>query len=459
MLLNKISKISINTNYTANEIYTIIRSIYNNTVLLESLNGPKAMVGQSVICFDPIVYIRIENKKLYYNGIPQTNLLNSIFDFLTSILLEYQIENASKNKFQGGLIGYMGYDIINYIEPHLLEHKREGEENFPDAVLGLFLDGIIFDYEEQSVYYFYHEKHNNRFNLIKNIITSEIPVIKQFNIESNLNMTQSKEEFEEKVNHIKSLIVQGEIFQAVLSQQASCTFSGDRYKIYEELSKLNPSPYMYVIEFFDLFIIGSSPELLLSLQGNKLTTYPIAGTRKVGKNSDETVKISQELLKDEKEIAEHNMLVDLARNDLGKVSKIGSVKVPYYMEVHKFSHVIHIVSKVESTLLSHLNQFDAFQSVFPAGTVTGAPKLRAIEIINQLEPVFRGPYAGSVGYFGLDGNMVQAITIRTAFGIGNNLNIQAGAGIVLDSIPESEYYETVNKFGVFLQILEEDIKT
>jgi anthranilate synthase component 1 len=230
-------------------------------------------------------------------------------------------------------------------------------------------------------------------------------------------------------------------------------FSGDLLAVYERLRELNPSPYMYYLDFGEVQIAGSSPETLLAVQGDLLVTYPIAGTRPVGSHRKEEEAYKEELLTDEKELAEHNMLVDLARNDIGRVARFGSVKVPEYLQIERFSHVQHIVSRVEGRLLSGKDPLDAFAALFPAGTVTGAPKIRAMEIIAELEESSRGPYAGIVGYFSLNGNMDSAITIRTIFSKDSRLYLQAGAGIVADSIAEREWKETQDKLGALIAAL------
>lgn len=455
----RVLKHDLNTSLDTDEIYEKIRCNFINTALLESLDGPENLVGQSVICFDPQKFIRINNNALYVNGKRIATGIKAIRSHLQSIIDDFALKTDHPEVFNGGLLGYTGYNFVSYAEPILpnLNPEQNHPIHFPDALYGLFLDGIIVDHRTDEIYYFHHPKVTSRKNLIQHILNEPQQETSDFVLTSDLTYTQSKDDFEEKVETIKEKIIAGEIFQAVISQQASCNFEGNRFELYKRLRIVNPSPYMYCLEFFDIFIVGSSPELLVSLTDNQLTTYPIAGTRPKGKTTEERDRLAKELLADEKEIAEHNMLVDLARNDISKVAARGAVDVPVYMKIEEFSHVIHIVSKVEGRLADCKNQFDAFEATFPAGTVSGAPKLRAIEIIQELEPVNRGPYAGTVGYFGLDGNMVQAIAIRTAFGIGDFIRIQAGAGIVLDSNPSNEYHETIAKLGAFLQVLEKKV--
>ena len=264
----------------------------------------------------------------------------------------------------------------------------------------------------------------------------------------------SREKYESMVREAKEKIKAGEIFQSVISNAREYEITGDKLSIYKALREMNPSPYMYHLKLGEREIIGSSPEMLARVEGRDVETYPIAGTRKRGKTDTEDKELEIELMQDEKELAEHLMLVDLARNDVGKVSKFDSVRVPEYMGVKKFSHVQHIVSHVTGKLRENMTAVDAFSSIFPAGTLSGAPKIRAMEIINELEGLPRGPYGGALGYFSLNGNADFAIVIRTLVCNGNKAKIQAGAGIVHDSVPENEYLECENKAQAIIKALE-----
>jgi anthranilate synthase component 1 len=255
----------------------------------------------------------------------------------------------------------------------------------------------------------------------------------------------SKKAFEEAVLRGKEYIKAGDVLQVVLSQRFDRTFNTDPFNIYRALRVINPSPYMYYIDTGDEQIVGSSPEILVRLEGEQVNVRPIAGTRRRGKTEEEDKTLEKELKKDPKEIAEHIMLVDLGRNDVGRVAQTKTVKVTELMSVERYSHVMHLVSNVQGTLKRGLDAIDVLEACFPAGTVTGAPKVRAMEIIEELEPLRRGPYAGAVGYFSYSGNMDTCITIRTLIIRGNKVYVQAGAGIVADSVPEKEYEETVNK--------------
>ena len=260
-----------------------------------------------------------------------------------------------------------------------------------------------------------------------------------------INKSDSLEEYSEKVKKIKEYIVEGHIFQTVLSQRWTIETQEDGFELYKELRLLNPSPYLYYFNFGEFEIIGSSPEMLVKQTENKVFTCPIAGTRPRGKDAAEDERLMEELLADEKEKAEHVMLVDLARNDMGRISEFGTVKVTEFMKVQNYSHVMHIVSLVEGRKKGDYHPLDLVSSFLPAGTLSGAPKIRAMEIIDELENNRRGLYGGATGYLSFDGNMDFCITIRTMVKKGNRVYLQAGAGIVLDSVPESEYYECCNK--------------
>ena len=285
----------------------------------------------------------------------------------------------------------------------------------------------------------------------------ESPTLREGETQKNLKNFSSnitRKEFMSNVEVARDYIYSGDIVQVVLSQRLETESTGDKFLIYRNLKEINPSPYMYYLDFGVRKIVGSSPEMLARVEGRRVETYPIAGTRPRGKTPEEDEKLEREMLADEKERAEHVMLVDLGRNDVGRVAKYGTVKVTKFMEVEKYSHVQHMVSEVTGELKRGMDEFDAFQSIFPAGTVSGAPKVRAMEIIDELEPTKRGIYSGAVGYFSFNGNIDTAITIRTIVFERDKAYIQAGAGIVADSKPENEYIETMNKAKGMLKALE-----
>jgi anthranilate synthase component 1 len=263
----------------------------------------------------------------------------------------------------------------------------------------------------------------------------------------------SQEQFHRMVSKTKDCIMDGEVFQTVISRRTEFRFEGDSLEMYRALRRLNPSPYLFHLDFGDVKLLGSSPEMLVRLEGQRLTTRPLAGTRPRATDPEEDEKLKLEMLLDEKERAEHLMLVDLHRNDMGRVSEFGTVKVNELMSAEKYSHVQHIVSNVESRIAEDKDAFDALKACFPAGTVSGAPKVRAMDLISELEVSPRGPYAGAVGYFDFTGNMDFGITIRSIIVSGNKASVQAGAGIVADSVPEREYLETEHKMGAMLEAI------
>ncbi|MEN4043587.1 MAG: chorismate-binding protein, partial [Methanobacterium sp.] len=342
-------------------------------------------------------------------------------------------------------VGYVSYEAAGYFE-----NMNFPESSYPEFQFGLFLDSIVFDrLKDKCEYVTFGE------NRVQEILEVAKKSYNIGNIEFKFkNHYYTKEEYEKMVIKAKEKIKAGEIFQSVISNAREYEITGDKLSIYKTLREMNPSPYMYHLKLKNHEIIGSSPEMLVRVEGKNIETYPIAGTRKRGSTEEEDKKLEIELLNDKKELAEHLMLVDLARNDVGKVSEFGSVCVPEYMTVKKFSHVQHIVSRVTGILKEDLTAVDAFASIFPAGTVSGAPKIRAMEIINELERIPRGPYAGALGYFSVNGNADFAITIRTLICNGNNAKIQAGAGIVYDSVPENEYHECKSKAQAIINALE-----
>jgi anthranilate synthase component I len=315
--------------------------------------------------------------------------------------------------------------------------------------MGIYDDGFIFDHTQQLALYYYQEE--NRLPEVEKLLQK--PVEKEGLEVSEPKVNISQEHFERAVETAKEYVTAGDIFQVVLSKRYQFQTKGSLIPFYQSLRHINPSPYMYYYKAGERQIVGSSPEMLVRVDNRMVETFPIAGTSKISADETENLRLAHELLSDPKERAEHVMLVDLARNDVGKISKFGSVHVPEFMKVHQYSHVQHIVSQVVGELRDELESFDALRSVFPAGTVSGAPKVRAMEIIDELEPSQRGPYAGAVGYFSYNGNADFAITIRTLFADKNQAYVQAGAGIVADSVPESEWVETENKAKALMKAL------
>lgn len=371
--------------------------------------------------------------------------------------------STNKFSFKGGAIGYIGYDSIELYEKKL-NFRSLDKLNLPIIRFNFYRNYICYDHFTHKVYVVdnifkddhrtYNEIIENQKNYIKNVnknINLYITDEKKENIE--FSFETSKEEFIKNVKKAKSHILDGDIFQIVLSQRMFCNTKKDPIEIYRRLREENPSPYMYLIDYDNYQVIGSSPESLVSIKEDKITTNPIAGTRKRGKNNKEDCFLEKELLQDEKEIAEHVMLVDLGRNDIGKVSNIGTVEVNDFMKVEKFSHVMHITTTVSGEINEKYDNFDGLFACLPAGTVSGAPKIRAMEIIDEFEKSKRGIYSGAVGYFSYGGEMDMAIAIRTIVLKEDIAYLQAGAGIVYDSIPEKEFDEIQNKLMVLKEIL------
>jgi anthranilate synthase component 1 len=349
----------------------------------------------------------------------------------------------------GGAVGYISYDAIRYWER--LPSKAQDDLAFPDLEMGIFDDGFIFNHIKKQAFYYYRTE--NRLPEVETLL-------KQPTDDYELSFSQptvntKKETYEKAVEKAKEYVAAGDIFQVVLSKRYQFKINGSLIPFYQSLRTINPSPYMYYYKSGDRQIVGASPEMLVRVDNRMVETFPIAGTRPIAESPIENSKLATELLADPKERAEHVMLVDLARNDVGKISKYGSVHVPEFMRVHQYSHVQHIVSQVVGELKENLQSYDALRAMFPAGTVSGAPKVRAMEIIDELEPSRRGPYAGAVGYFSYNGNADFAITIRTLFANKDQAYIQAGAGIVADSIPEREWFETDHKAKALMQALEQ----
>ena len=362
-------------------------------------------------------------------------------------------------RFNGGLVGYFGYETIAYIEPRLQSSGKPDSLNTPDILLMVSEEMLVFDNLSGKLLLLTHadpeqdgayEKAIVRLReLAKRLREQKArPVIhkapKRVD-ESHFVSGFTRQGFEDAVLKVKDYIVDGDVMQVVLSQRLSIPCSAAPLNVYRALRCLNPSPYMYYLNLEGFHIVGSSPEILVRLEDDTVTVRPIAGTRPRGANQEQDLVLEQELLDDPKELAEHLMLLDLGRNDAGRVARIGSVRLTDKMIIERYSHVMHIVSNVIGRLQEGKNAFDVLAATFPAGTVSGAPKIRAMEIIDELEPVKRGVYSGAVGYIAWSGNLDTAIAIRTAVIKDQTLHIQAGAGIVYDSVPENEWNETMNK--------------
>lgn len=440
--------------------------------LLESVVGGEKWARYSFLGSRPSRVIKSRGNKIeIIDDATETKIFETEdpLEFIKREIIQYKpVSVLGLPRFYGGLVGYIGYDMVRYFESIPDEH-RPGLE-LPDMFFMVSDTVVIFDnlkgkikvvsnthVKNKSPEDAYREAEEKIEDIIERLRQSEMRSQKNrsmFDIQRSTKDFEhlgygssfvTKESFENAVLRGKDYIMSGDVIQVVLSQRFERETYVDPFDIYRALRVINPSPYMYYIDTGDAKLVGSSPEILVRLEGRKVILRPIAGTRKRGETEEEDSVLEEELKKDPKEIAEHIMLVDLGRNDVGRVAEIGSVKVTELMNVEKYSHVMHLVSNVEGTLKNGLDAFDVLRACFPAGTVTGAPKVRAMEIIEELEPMRRGPYAGAVGYLSYSGNMDTCITIRTLVIKDNKVYVQAGAGIVADSIPDREYTETVNK--------------
>jgi anthranilate synthase component I len=365
-------------------------------------------------------------------------------------------------RFNGGLVGYFGYETIRYIEPRLNKDNIKDKDDplgSPDVLLMVSDEVVVFDNLGGKLHIIVHAEPNNAsaFSNAQQRLDELVETLANKQIKkSKSNGSRSVDEndfvsgftqinYETAVDKIKQYIVDGDCMQVVLSQRLSIPFESEPIDLYRALRCLNPSPYMYFLDLDDFQIVGSSPEILVRLEDDMVTVRPIAGTRPRGKTEEEDIALEKDLLADPKELAEHLMLIDLGRNDAGRVAEMGSVALTDKMIIERYSHVMHIVSNVTGKLKDGMSAIDVLRATFPAGTVSGAPKIRAMEIIDELEPVKRGVYSGAVGYLSWNGNMDTAIAIRTAVIKDKTLHIQAGAGIVADSVPRNEWDETMNK--------------
>ncbi len=440
--------------------------------LLESAARGERWGRYSFIGYKPYMTVIARERELEIRGENRKEILKDVRNPLHALKdLSRKFKQVVVNDlppFQGGLVGYFNYDLVRKWE--CLPGISPEDTEMPEALFTISRRLIIFDHltHQIKVVAFTHLRGNEDLKEIYDLTRQEIddtigdlqhPLSSNSEAEpfslSDLKANFNREDFEESVRKAKDYIIAGDVIQVVLSQRFSGDVAGDDFVLYRNLRSLNPSPYMFYFNFGGIKLIGSSPEILVRLTDGKIELRPIAGTRPRGKNPKEDKALERELMADPKERAEHIMLVDLGRNDVGKMAMPGSVTVPRLMEVERYSHVMHIVSRVEGLLKPGMDCFDLFMSAFPAGTVTGAPKIRAMEIISELEPSPRGPYAGAVGYFGFNGNMDFCITIRTITVQKNRLSIQVGAGIVADSSPEGEYEETLRKAAAMFKAIEE----
>lgn len=433
--------------------------------LLESVEGGEKWGRYSFLGFDPRMDVVCRDGVVrVQNGNTRTEYTEHPDDVLREILSGYKpYQPDGLPPFTGGFVGYFSYDYIKYNEKSL-KLTRNNPEGFEDLHLMLFDRVIVFDHLRQKILIIVNIKTNgleaNYAVAVEELREAERaireaaePADAPSGIRSDFRPMFSKEEYCRMVEQTKKHIFEGDIFQAVISNRLEADYQGSLLGAYRVLRTINPSPYMFYLSMDDTEIAGASPETLISLKDGVLSTFPIAGTCPRGKTDEEDERLIREMLADEKELSEHNMLVDLGRNDVGRISEFGTVKVSDYQKVLKFSHVSHITSTVTGRIKAGLGPLDAVAAVLPAGTLSGAPKIRACEIIDNLEGVKRGVYGGAIGYIGFNGNMDLCIAIRMACRKGNKVYVQAGAGIVADSIPEKEYQECLNKANAMTKAL------
>ncbi|MEQ1620138.1 MAG: anthranilate synthase component I [Methylococcales bacterium] len=431
--------------------------------LFESVHGGEQWGRYSMIGLPCQVIVKItgNNISLEKNGeILESLTHDNPLVWIEEFKARYRVPDIDRlPRFNGGLVGYFGYETVGYIEPKLRSTGKNDPLGCPDILLMVSEEVLVFDNLSGKLLLLTHanpeqlDAYDQAMARLSDLSTK----LREIQAKSDKHTSPKKVEeadfisgftqegFEAAVVKAKEYITDGDIMQVVLSQRMSIPYSASPLNLYRALRCLNPSPYMFYLNLDDFHIVGSSPEILVRLEDNTVTVRPIAGTRRRGATPEQDIALEQDLLADPKELAEHLMLIDLGRNDAGRVAEIGTVQLTDKMIVERYSHVMHIVSNVTGQLQAGKNAFDVLAATFPAGTVSGAPKIRAMEIINELEPVKRGIYAGAVGYIAWSGNLDTAIAIRTAVIKDKMLHIQAGAGIVYDSVPRSEWDETMNK--------------
>jgi len=443
--------------------------------LLESVEGGERIARYSFIGIKPRAQyiIRGNDVEVIESDSSRVVTLDDKTDptyFLQEEMSRFNFKaQAGVPRFIGGLVGYLGYESVRFFEPVLkrrLNRRAERSRSIPDGIYLLADTVVAFDHARRSLSLIANvldgdvESANRKLDEIESRIHQPLPPVAKRDVQTSKtrsNMTQGR--FEDMVRDAKEFIAAGDIFQVVLSQRFTRETNVEPFDVYRAVRRLNPSPYMFFFDFGivddePLFIVGSSPEMFVRLEGRTASIRPIAGTRPRGADAAADAALAEELLADPKERAEHVMLVDLSRNDFGRVCEYGTVRVSDFFTIEKYSHVMHIVSHVEGKVRPEFTAFDLVRAAFPHGTVSGAPKVRAMEIISDLEPDPRDAYAGMVGYFGFDGNMDTCLAIRTMIGRGNEYSVQAGAGIVADSDPGTEFQETVNKASAMLKAIE-----
>jgi anthranilate synthase component 1 len=460
------------------EVYSALRK--GRGFLLESIDGSEKIARYSFIGIDPSFLITIGNAVEISGTGPAASIARfptggDAVDNIGSVLSRFHYVNVKAPRFFGGMVGYFSYDMVSSLFRQVPEKRSNSSPESPMARFMFVKDCIIFDHRDRKLFLFcspfldYDSDPVTEYEDCTASIARLADRITALAPRSSPNSSRQavprdrpvtftevtkKDAFKRSVACVQEHIAAGDIFQAVISRRLECPVHDDPFLLYESLREINPSPYMYYLDFGDEQVIGASPEMLIRVEKRRVTTVPIAGTRPRGKTPQDDDELARDLLADEKERAEHTMLLDLARNDLGRVCRFGSVGVTEFMGVEKFSHVQHIVSTVNGVLRDHLDAYDALKSCFPAGTVSGAPKIRAMQIIGEQEPEPRGLYAGAVGYVGFDRSLEFAIAIRTIIVNAGRARVQVGAGIVADSVPENEWQETESKAAAMMRAIE-----
>lgn len=454
------------------EVLRVLQGVSRQCFILESVENQEKWGRYTFLGYDPKLEISCIDGELTVkdvrSGKRETSHTAHPAEFIRELLKKYKAPSPDElpglPSFSGGLVGYFGYDYIKYSEPRLKLDAKD-DENFKDVDLMLFDKVIAFDNFRQKMILIVNVladdlEENYRegeriLNEMTELIRSGKPAPKpKSRLKSEFRQLFDKERYCEIVERAKHYIREGDIFQVVPSNRLDADFEGGLLDTYRILRTTNPSPYMFYFSSDDMEVAGASPETLVKLEDGILHTFPIAGSRPRGATPEEDARLEAELLSDEKELAEHNMLVDLGRNDLGKISEFGTVEVERYMQILKFSHIMHICSTVRGKLRKGLTALDAVDAVLPAGTLSGAPKIRACEIINELENCKRGIYGGAVGYVDFRGNLDTCIGIRLCYKKNGRVFVRSGGGVVADSVPETEYIETVNKAKAVVKALE-----
>ena len=436
------------------ETLRILKNASEHAYMLESAQADEKWGRYTFLGFDPKMEINCIDGELKVGE--EVIKTDNPSEYLRNILAQYKSPRIDfLPPFTGGLVGYFSFDYLKYSEPTTASNVKD-ENEFKDMDLMLFDKVIAFDNVRQKIVLIANVKLSDLENeyiraqkdleQLKNLLKfGEKAVEEEGKIEGDFKPFFNKEQFCEMVEKGKNHIFEGDIFQIVLSNRLEANFTGSLLNTYRVLRTINPSPYMFYFSGTDVEVAGASPETLVKLEDGVLHTFPLAGTRPRGKNPKEDKELEKEVLSDEKELAEHNMLVDLGRNDLGRISKFGTVEVEKYMEVLRFSHVMHIGSTVRGEIRDDKDALDAIEAVLPAGTLSGAPKIRACQLINELENCKRGIYGGAIGYIDFTGNMDTCIAIRLAYKKNGKVFVRSGAGIVADSVPETEFQESINK--------------